>query len=382
MFEVKDVRKDFKILNQDTPLIYFDNGATTLKPNSVNDRLYNYYNNETSNVNRGVHYLSQLGTDNFDKSRKTIQKFINADSEREIIITKGTTESINLVALSYGSLLNDGDEIIISEMEHHANIIPWQLLRERKKIVIKVIPLDKNGKIIYSEYLKLLSNKTKLVSVVWISNVTGVINPVEKMIEDAHKVGAKILIDAAQSIAHKKTDVKELDCDFLVFSAHKMYGPTGVGVLYGKEELLKLMPPVFGGGDMIDHVTFEKTTYNSLPHKFEAGTPNIGEVIAFSESIKYMKKLGLENIAKYENELLKYATQKIKKIKNLIILGDIEEKSAIISFIIKGIHPVDIGMLLDEDKIAIRTGHLCAQPLIRHFDKIHNFGFVATAPSP
>ena len=369
MINIDKIREDFKILNRDIngqKLIYFDNGATTLKPDIVNDRLYEYYNYEVSNVNRGVHYLSQLGTQNYDNSRKVIANFINANPN-EIIFTKGTTESINLVALSLTSLLNPGDEIIISAMEHHANIIPWQLLRDRLDIVIKVIPLNSDGEIIYDEYLKLLSDKTKLVSITWISNVTGVINPVEKIIKDAHKVGAKVLLDAAQSIAHKKVDVKKIDCDFLAFSAHKAYGPTGVGVLFGKEDILNSMPPVIGGGDMIDIVTFEKTTYNKLPHKFEAGTPNIGEVIAFADSIKYMQEIGLENIEKYEHELLKYATKKIKEIENLKILGDIENKASIISFSIKDIHPLDIGMLLDEDMIAIRTGHHCAQPLMKHF---------------
>ncbi len=382
--DIEKIRLDFRILNKKIngkDLVYFDNAATTLKPNTMNDAIYKHYNEEVSNINRAVHYLSEKASDNYDKSRKVIANLINAN-DREIIFNSGTTFGLNFLALALEKFLNSGDEIIISKMEHHANIVPWQLLKERKDIKIRVIPLDENGEIIYEEYLKLLNKKTKIVSVSWISNLTGIINPIKKMIKDAHKFDAKFIVDAAQASAHTKIDVKDINCDFLVFSAHKHYGPTGLGVLYGKKDLLEELTPIFGGGDMIDRVSFEKTTYNSIPHKFEAGTPNIASVIAFSESVKYLENIGIENIKEYEDKLQKYASEKMKEIKGLKILGDVQNKSSIISFVIDDIHPLDIAMLLNEDMIAIRTGHMCAQPLLEHFSVSHtariSFGFYNT----
>ena len=367
MFDVAKIRKDFPFL-QKTNTIYFDNGATALKPKSVIDEITYHYNYESVNVNRGVYRLSQIATEKFDETRNTVKDFINAKYKEEIIFTKGTTDSINLLALSLGELLNKGDEVIISEMEHHANFVPWQMLRDRKGIVLKMIPIDKNGELIYEEYLKLLTSKTKLVSVTWVSNLLGTINNIEQIIKDAHNIGALVSIDGAQAVPHLKIDVEKLDIDFLSFSAHKMYGPTGVGVLYGKKELLEKMPPVFGGGDMINVVTLEKTTYNDLPHKFEAGTPNIADVIAFKRAIEYMNAIGIDSIANYEHELLEYAVKKLSVFDDLTIIGTSKNKSETISFTIKGVHPQDIGMLLDEKNIAVRTGHHCAQPALKKFN--------------
>jgi len=367
MFNLEQIRSDFPFLQNNTT-VYLDNGATSLKPKVVIDKIKHHYCNESVNVNRGVYRLSQNITEKFDETRKTTQRFINAKHREEIIFTKGATESLNFLALSYGELLKEGDEVIISEMEHHANFVPWQMLRDRKGIILKMIPINDNGELIYEEYLKLLTNKTKLVSITWVSNLLGTINPIEKIIEDAHKVNALVSVDAAQAVPHLKIDVQKLDIDFLSFSAHKMYGPTGVGVLYGKLEFLEKMPPVFGGGDMIDVVTLEKTTYNTLPHKFEAGTPNIADVIAFESSIEYLENIGFEDIAKYEDELLQYAMSKLEKFEGLRVIGTSKHKSATISFVIDDIHVQDIGMLLDEKGIAIRTGHHCAQPILQKFN--------------
>lgn len=369
--EIHNIRSDFETLQTKVhgkDLIYFDNGATTLKPKSVIEKIDKYYKNETANIHRGIHFLSEKGTTDYENSRTKIKDFINAKDRAEVIFTKGTTESINLVALSYGrKFLEEGDEIIISTMEHHSNIVPWQLLCQEKGCKLKVIPINDDGEIIFDEYLKLLNHNTKIVSVNHISNTLGTINPIKKIIDTAHEYNAVVLIDGAQAIAHTPVDVQALNCDFYAFSAHKMFGPTGIGVLYGKAEILNSMPPVFGGGDMIDQVTFEKTTYNTLPHKFEAGTPHIAGGIAFGATIDYINEIGLDRIHAYESMLLDYATKKILEVKNLRIIGTAKNKSAILSFFIDGAHPHDIATLLDMDGIAVRTGHHCTQPLMERF---------------
>lgn len=367
MFDVAKLRGDFPFL-QNNSTVYFDNGATSLKPKTVIDEISYHYNYESVNVNRGVYKLSQIATQKFDETRNAVKDFINAKNKEEVIFTKGTTDSINLLALSYGELLTEGDEIIISQMEHHANFVPWQMLRDRKGIVLKMIPIDEKGELVYDEFLKLLTPKTRLLSITWISNLLGTVNNIEQIVKDAHNAGVMVSVDGAQAVPHLSIDVQKLDIDFLSFSAHKMYGPTGVGVLYGKKELLEKMPPVFGGGDMIDVVTLEKTTYNTLPYKFEAGTPNIADVIAFKKSIEYLNDIGIENIANYEQELLNYAMSKLNKFDDLKVIGTSKHKSATISFTIKDIHPQDIGMLLDEKGIAVRTGHHCAQPALAKFN--------------
>ena len=367
MFDVAKIRKDFPFFsNSDT--VYFDNGATALKPKTVIDEIVYHYNYESVNVNRGVYKLSQIATEKFDETRIAVKDFINAKYKEEIIFTKGTTDSINMLALSYGELLNEGDEVIITQMEHHANFVPWQMLRDKKGIVLKMIPIDENGELIYDEFLKLLTPKARLLSITWVSNLLGTVNNIEQIVKDAHNAGLVVSVDGAQAVPHLSIDVQKLDIDFLSFSAHKMYGPTGVGVLYGKKELLEKMPPVFGGGDMIDVVTLEKTTYNSLPHKFEAGTPNVADVIAFKRAIEYLNNIGINNIANYEQELLDYAMQRLNKFDDLKVIGTSKHKSATISFTIKDIHPQDIGMLLDEKNIAVRTGHHCAQPALAKFN--------------
>ena len=366
MLDVNKIREDFPFF-KNSELVYFDNAATSLKPLLMIEELKRHYLSQSVNVNRGVYRLSQEVTERFDETREEVRKFINAESKDEIIFTKGTTDSLNFLALSFGELLKEGDEVIISEMEHHANFVPWQILRDRKKVKLKMIPVDERGELDFDEFKKKLNAKTKLVSITWISNLLGTVNDIKKYIDEAHKAGALVSIDGAQAVPHLKVDVRKYDIDFFSFSAHKMYGPTGVGVFYGKKKLLEKMPPVFGGGDMIDKVTFEKTTYNDLPHKFEAGTPNIADVIAFKKSIEYLNKTGLDNIASYENELLKYATEKLSNFEGLKIIGNSDNKSAIISFIIEGVHPHDIGMLLDEKNIAVRTGHHCAQPALNAF---------------
>ena len=371
MLDINQIRKQFPILSRKVnghDLVYFDNGATTQKPDSVIEAESNYYQNENSNVHRGVHFLSGLATDKFEETRITIQNFINAKHSHEIIFTKGTTDSINIVASGYRSLLNKGDEIIISELEHHSNIVPWQMCCEQSGATLKVIPLLDNGILDMVEFENLLSKNTKLVSISHISNTLGTINPIEKIIEKAKAVGAKVLIDGAQAASHISINMQDLDVDFYCFSAHKLYGPTGVGVLYGKEDVLNELPAYQGGGEMIKEVSFKKTTYAGLPHKFEAGTPNIAGVVAFKAAINFITGLGINNIAKHEEELLKYATEEVLKIEGLRIYGTAKNKSAIISFNINELHPYDIGMIIDKMGIAIRTGHHCTQPIMDKFN--------------
>lgn len=369
MFDVQKIRAQFPILSQTVngkPLVYFDNGATSQKPQVVIDSIVDYYSRYNANIHRGVHTLSQLATDAYEQARIIIQKHFNAKQPYEIIFTSGTTESINLVANGFASLLEKGDEIIISALEHHSNIVPWQMLCEHTGAILKVIPMDVHGELIMSEYDKLLSNKTKLVCCNHISNALGTLNPIEEIIKKAHAVGAAVLIDGAQSCPHIKPDVQALDVDFYITSAHKMCGPTGVGMLYGKEEWLRKLPPYKGGGEMIATVTFEKTTYADLPHKFEAGTPNICGGIAFGAAIDYMNEIGFDNIAKHEHELLVYGTQKLQEIEGVTIYGptDLNKKTSIISFNIENIHSYDIGTIIDKLGIAVRTGQHCAQPIM------------------
>ena len=345
-------------------MIYFDNGATSQKPQFVIDAINRYYTKDNANIHRGVHHLSQKATNEYEASRKTIATYLNAKHTHEIIFTKGTTEGINLVAYSFGQLLQKGDEVIISAMEHHSNIVPWQMLCERVGCILKVIPINKKGEIIYDEYLHLLTEKTKLVAVTHISNSLGTINPIKKMIDDAHKVGAKVLIDGAQSIQHTKIDVQALDCDFYVFSGHKVFGPTGIGVLYGKEAILNKMPPYQGGGDMILKVTFEKTTYNELPFKFEAGTPHIAGAICLGKAIEYLNQFNIEDLERHELELADYATDLLLTFEGLHIIGESKKKTSVVSFVVDGAHPFDIGTLLDKQGVAVRTGHHCTQPIM------------------
>lgn len=362
------IRKDFPILSQEVykrPLVYLDNAATTQKPLSVIDTITRAYCTINSNVHRGVHHLSQLSTQGHEGGRERVRAFLNAASTKEIIFTRGTTESINLVASSFGkAFLNEGDEVVISEMEHHSNIVPWQLLESKRGIKIKVIPITAEGELNLEVFSTLLTPRTKLVAVAHVSNVLGTVNPIEKIIEEAHRHHIPVLIDGAQGAPHIKIDVQALDVDFYVFSGHKIYAPTGVGVLYGKEKWLEAMPPYQGGGEMIGRVTFEKTTFNELPFKFEAGTPDYVGVMAMTEALNYVDNLGLDNIAAYETELLHYTTAKLKAIEGITIYGNAPHKSGVISFNVKGVHPYDIGMLLDKQGIAVRTGHLCAQPLM------------------
>jgi cysteine desulfurase/selenocysteine lyase len=372
MFDVQKIRAQFPILSQTVngkPLVYFDNGATSQKPQVVIDSIVDYYSKYNANIHRGVHTLSQLATDAYEQARNKIQKHFNAKQPYEIIFTSGTTESINLVANGFASLVEKNDEIIISALEHHSNIVPWQMLCEKTGAILKVIPIDSNGELILSEYEKLLSNKTKLVCCNHISNALGTLNPIEEIIKKAHAVGAAVVIDGAQSCPHLQPDVQALDVDFYVTSAHKMCGPTGVGMLYGKEEWLRKLPPYKGGGEMIATVTFEKTTYADLPHKFEAGTPNICGGIAFGAAIDYMNEVGFDNIAKHEHELLVYGTQKLNEIEGITIYGpsDLTKKASVISFNIENIHPYDIGTIIDKLGIAVRTGHHCAQPIMDFF---------------
>ena len=369
---VEEIRKDFPILHRQVngkPLVYFDNGATSQKPQQVIDAINRYYQHENSNIHRGIHTLSQEATDAYEKARTTVQQFINAKHHHEVIFTSGTTGSINLVASSFGKKhLQAGDEIIISTMEHHSNIVPWQMLCEEKGAILKVIPISDKGELLMDEFEKLLSSKTKLVSITHVSNTLGTINPVKEIIKLAKKAGAFVLIDGAQAVPHTKVDVQALDCDFYAFSAHKMFGPTGVGILYGKEAILNDLPPYQGGGDMIKTVTFEKTTYNELPHKFEAGTPNIVGGLGLAAAIDYMNNIGLTNIEAYEHELLSYATEKIKQIEGIRIIGEASNKASVLSFLVDGTHPSDIGMIIDKLGIAIRTGHHCTEPLMNRFD--------------
>ncbi|WP_456460667.1 aminotransferase class V-fold PLP-dependent enzyme [Lutibacter sp.] len=367
MIDIQKIRSEFPILTQKVngkPLVYFDNAATSQKPQIVIDSIVNYYTTFNANIHRGVHSLSQKATNAFEEARVKLQKHFNAKKNYEIILTAGTTHSINIVATGFTSLLKKGDEIIVSALEHHSNIVPWQMLCERTGAVLKVIPMNEEGELQLDKYAELLSKKTKLVFVNHVSNALGTINPIKKIIDMAHAIGAAVLIDGAQSSAHIKTDVQALNVDFYVASAHKMCGPTGVGILYGKEEWLNKLPPYQGGGEMIKQVTFEKTTYADLPYKFEAGTPNIAGVIAFGTAIDYMNDLGFDNIVTYEDELLQYATKKLLQIERLKIYGTSKNKTAVISFNIEGIHPYDIGVIIDKLGIAVRTGHHCAQPIM------------------
>lgn len=370
-FDVNKIREDFPILHQEVngkPLIYLDNAATSQKPKTVIEALNTYYHLNNANIHRGAHYLAAKSTGDYENTREAIREFLNAEFTEEIIFTRGVTEAINLVASSWGrKYLQEGDEIIISTLEHHSNIVPWQLIAEEKGAILKVIPITDEGELIVEEYEKLLSPKTKFVSVVHASNALGVINPVKEIIEKAHKVGAKVLIDGAQASVHLDIDVQELNCDFYAFSGHKVYAPTGIGALYGKKELLETMPPYHGGGEMIKEVTFDKTTFNDLPHKFEAGTPNIADAIAFKNALDYVKKIGKGTIAQYENTLLDYATEALQQIKGLKIYGTTPDKVSVISFTIDGFHHHDIGTLLDAGGIAVRTGHHCTQPLMSRF---------------
>ena len=367
MLDIQKIRADFPILSQKVngkPLVYFDNGATSQKPKIVIEAITKYYEEINANIHRGVHTLSQLATDAYEISRGKIQNHINAKFSHEVIFTSGTTHSINAVANGFASILKVGDEVLVSALEHHSNIVPWQMLCERTGATLKVIPMNENGELIMSEFDKLLSEKTKIVTVNHISNALGTINPIEYMIEKAHQVGAAILIDGAQATPHLKPDVQDLDCDFYVFSGHKICGPTGVGILYGKEEWLRKLPPYQVGGEMIATVSFEKTTYADLPHKFEAGTPNIEAGIVLGTAIDYLNAIGFENIAHYEHELLEYATEKLLEIEGLKIFGTAKEKTSVISFNIEGVHPYDIGTIIDKLGIAVRTGHHCAQPIM------------------
>ena len=367
MFDVNEIRKDFPILERTVngqPLIYFDNAATSQTPNQVIEVISNYYRNYNSNIHRGVHALSQEATDVYENARQKIQHHFNAARAHEIIFTSGTTHSINIVASGYSKLLQAGDELIVSAMEHHSNIVPWQMLCDRTGAILKVIPMDQAGVLDIDAYKDLLSKKTKLVFVNHVSNALGTVNPIEKIIKLAHISGAKVLIDGAQASPHIKADVQALEVDYYVTSAHKLCGPTGVGMLYGKEELLSQLPPYQGGGEMIAEVSFEKTTYADLPHKFEAGTPNIAGGIAFGAALDYMNAIGFETIAAYEQELLIYATEQLKEIDGVKIYGEAPQKTAVISFNVDEIHPYDIGSILDKMGIAVRTGHHCAQPIM------------------
>ncbi|NDW12053.1 cysteine desulfurase [Bacteroides sp. 214] len=363
------IRADFPILQREVygkPLIYLDNAATTQKPRSVVESINHEYYSVNANVHRGVHFLSQQATELHEASREAVRRFINAKSTNEIVFTRGTTESINLLAFSFGeAFLAEGDEVIISTMEHHSNIVPWQLLAARKGVAIKVIPINDKGELLIDEYKTLFSERTKLVSIVHVSNVLGTINPIKEIVQIAHAHEVPVLIDGAQSVPHIPVDVQELDVDFYAFSAHKIYGPTGIGVLYGKEKWLDALPPYQGGGEMIQTVTFEKTTFNELPFKFEAGTPDYIGTTALAKALEYVNAIGLKNIAEYEHELTQYATQQLKQIDKLRIFGEAEHKSSVISFLVGDIHHFDMGTLLDRLGIAVRTGHHCAQPLMQ-----------------
>jgi len=370
--DITRIREQFPILKTEIygkPLVYFDNAATTHKPERVVNKVNEVYYTLNSNIHRGVHYLSNQATIAYEEARIKIQKFINARYAHEIIFTSGATGAINLLANSFGeTYIHEGDEIIISTMEHHSNIVPWQMLCRRRKAVLKVIPIDENGELKLQELDSLISNKTKLISVTYVSNALGTVNPIEKIIATAKKCGSKIMIDASQAVHHIPVDVQSLDVDYLVFSGHKIYGPTGTGVLYGKEELLNEMEPWQGGGEMIKTVTFEKTTYNELPFKFEAGTPNIAGAIGLGEAIDFVSELGIDNVAAYEKELLAYATERMLSIEGMRIIGTASEKSSVISFLVKEIHPFDMGTMLDKMGLAVRTGHHCAQPVMDFYN--------------
>ena len=371
MFDIQKIRADFPILSRQVngkPLVYFDNGATSQKPQVVIDAIATYYQEINANIHRGVHTLSQLATDAYEVSRAKIQNHINAKFSHEVLFTSGTTHGVNLVANGFASLLKAGDEVLVSALEHHSNIVPWQMLCEKTGAVLKVIPMNEKGELVMAEFDQLLSNKTKIVTVNHISNALGTINPIKYIIDRAHQFGAAVFIDGAQAVPHLKPNVQELDCDFYAFSGHKMCGPTGTGILYGKEAWLNQLPPYQGGGEMIKEVTFEKTTYADLPHKFEAGTPNIAGGIVLGTAVDYMNSIGFENIQKQELELLAYATEQLSKIEGLKIYGTAEAKTSVISFNIDGIHPYDIGTIVDKLGIAVRTGHHCAQPIMNFFE--------------
>lgn len=369
--DVNKIREDFPALHQEVygkPLVYFDNAATTQKPRQVIGRISKYYEEENCNIHRGVHYLSQKATGAFENARRNIQQFINAKETHEIIFTKGTTESVNLVKTSYGEeFLQAGDEVIVSVAEHHSNFVPWQVLSEKKNIPLRIIPVNDKGELVFEEFEKLLNEKTKLLAITHTSNTLGNIVDIKKFIDKAHEHDVVVLIDGAQAVMHKQIDVQELDCDFYCFSGHKMYAPMGGGILYGKEKLLEKMPPFQYGGEMVDQVTLKGTTFNELPFKFEAGTPNVEAILGLDEAIKYLQNTGLDNIAKYEKRLLDYATEKLLKIEGLRILGTSENKASLVSFLIGDIHPYDAGTIIDKMGVAVRTGHHCAQPVLDHF---------------
>lgn len=370
--DINKIRIEFPVLLREVynkPIVYLDNAATTQKPRVVIDRLRDYYETENSNIHRGVHFMSQEATSAFEHARENVRAFINAASLSEIIFTKGTTESINLVARSFGrAFLHEGDEVVISQMEHHSNIVPWQMACEDYGATLKVAEIKPSGEVNLESLKSLLSDKTRLVAITHVSNALGTVNPVNEIVQLAHSCGAYVLIDGAQAVAHHPVDVQEMNCDFYCFSGHKLYGPMGIGVLYGKERLLDQMPPYQGGGEMISQVTFKKTTYNNLPFKFEAGTPNVAGVLGLEKAIGFVLNLGLKNIATYENQLLDYATKKIGEIDSLTIFGKAKQKSGIVSFNLKGIHPFDVGTIIDKFGIAVRTGHLCTQPLIQFYN--------------
>ena len=369
--DVYKIRNHFPILNREVkgkPLVYLDNAATTQKPQAVIDALVNYYSDFNANIHRGIHSLAEEATAAFEKTRDAAKQFINAPTREQIIFTRGATEGINLVAYTWGRQnIQAGDELIISAMEHHSNIVPWQMLCEEKGAMLKVIPFNEAGEVRMDVFEQLISERTKLVSIVHVSNSLGTVNPVKQVIEKAHNAGAVVLVDGAQSTVHLDIDVQDLDCDFFVFSGHKLYGPTGTGVLYGKQHLLESMPPFLGGGEMIKEVSFEKTTYNELPYKFEAGTPNIADVVALKTAFDFINSIGKQNIRDHENELLVYATEQLEQIPQLKIIGQAREKVSVISFVLEGIHPQDAGILLDNSGIAVRTGHHCTQPCMNIF---------------
>ncbi len=370
-FDVESIRKDFPILQREVngrPLIYLDNGATAQKPKSVIDAIDRYYRDQNSNIHRGVHHLSQLATQAYEDARETVRRFINAGHDYEVLFTRGTTDSINLVAASWGRrFLEPGDEVVISTMEHHSNIVPWQMICDERRAILKVIPIHESGELDMVAFQSLLGDRTRMVAIAHVSNSLGTINPVEDVIRMSHEHGALVLLDGAQCVPHMRVDVKALDVDFYAFSGHKIFGPTGVGILYGKEDLLNNMPPYQGGGDMIKKVTFEKTTYNTLPHKFEAGTPNIVGGIGLAAAIDYVSQFEPRALADHEQDLLDYATEKLQQIPGLKIIGTAEHKASVISFIIEGQHPFDVGTLLDQQGIAVRTGHHCTQPLMDYY---------------
>jgi len=370
MLDIQKIRADFPILSQTVngkPLVYFDNGATSQKPQVVIDAEVKYYQEINANIHRGVHTLSQLATDAYEVARGKVKDHINAKHAHEVLFTSGTTHGINLVSNGFASILKPGDEVVVSSLEHHSNIVPWQMLCEKTGAVLKVIPINDNGELIIEEFDKLLSDKTKIVTVNHISNALGVINPIKYIIDKAHAVGVAVLIDGAQAVPHLKPNVQELDCDFYAFSGHKMCGPTGTGILYGKEEWLNKLPPYQGGGEMIKEVTFEKTTYADLPHKFEAGTPNIAGGIVLGTAIDYLNEIGFDKIHEYENELLEHATKRLNEIEGIRIYGNTKNKASVVSFNIDGIHPYDVGSIIDKLGIAVRTGHHCAQPIMNFF---------------